>query len=342
MTESAALTVSVALCTHNGARFVEAQVQSILNQTVLPDELVVSDDASTDDTLALISQLFDELADDDPARQMRVEIIANGSPLGVVPNFQQALLACTSQLIALCDQDDVWHSDRVAVAVARFAVADRMLVHSDARLIDGAGVPLGHSLYDALGVTARERTEAASGDEFAVLLRRNLVTGATTMIRREVLAAAVPFPQHWVHDEWIAMIAASIGTGELLDTELVDYRQHGGNQIGVQRLGVRGKVGRIVEPRNDRNVYLAARAAVLVDRLERLGSAVRPEALRRTQEKLVHLRVRAAFSRNRFARIIPVLREASTGRYAHYSRGAGDVLRDLLQPAGPHLRAGTD
>lgn len=322
-------TVSVALCTHNGARFVEAQVRSILSQSVLPDELVVSDDASTDDTIALIEATLASRP-----HGMRVVILRNEPALGVVPNFQQALAACTSELIALCDQDDVWHEDRVAVALEHFRADDRMLVHSDARLIDEAGAPLGHSLFDALGVTTAERREAAAGDELAVLLRRNLVTGATAMIRREVLTSAVPFPDLWVHDEWLAVIATSVGTGELVDTELVDYRQHGGNQIGVRKLGLGGKIGRILEPRNGRNRYLAERAALLVDRLEALGGVVRPDALARAREKLDHLRVREQFGRSRWGRVIPVMREAATGRYGRYSRGYGDILRDLLQPAG--------
>lgn len=322
-------TVSVALCTYNGAAYVEEQLRSILAQTVLPDELVISDDGSTDDTLALVSQVLDEL--DVP---IRAEIIANASPLGVVANFQQAMIAATCDIVVLCDQDDVWHPDRVAVAVAAFEKSPGiMLVHSDARLIDGAGTPLGHTLFDALGVSARERAEAAAGDELAGLLRRNLVTGAAAAVRRVVVAAAVPFPALWVHDEWVAVIAASIGEGVLLDETLVDYRQHGSNQIGVTRLGIRGKVGRILEPRNGRNVYLAERARVLLERLEELPEA-RPDAVRRVREKLAHLEVRATFSRNRLARVIPVLREASTGRYALYSRGGGDILRDLLQPAG--------
>lgn len=335
------LTVSVALCTYNGAPFIEQQLRSILTQTVLPQQIVISDDASSDDTLAIVSQVLDELDDGDPARAIAVEILSNAAPLGVVANFQQAMLACWGELIALSDQDDVWHPDRLAVAVARFDKSESlMLVHADARLIDATGNPLGHSLFDALGISAGERAEAAAGDELAVLLRRNLVTGASTMVRRRVLDAAVPFAPLWVHDEWLAVIATSIGTGELIDTELVDYRQHGGNQIGVEKLGLRGKFGRIVEPRNGRNVYLANRTALLVDRLESLGALARPDALARSQEKLAHLRVRAALSPRRIARLVPVLREAATGRYARYSRGWGDVLRDLLQPAGDESDAG--
>lgn len=328
-------TVSVALCTHNGARFVQEQLRSILSQTVLPTQIVISDDASSDETLAIVRAVLAGVSG------IHVDIMHNPIALGVVANFQQAVTACTGDLVALCDQDDVWHPDRLAVAATRFEASEALtLVHSDARLVDEVGAPLGHSLFMALGISAREREEAASGDELAVLLRRNLVTGATAMFSRRAVSAAVPFAELWVHDEWLAMIAASIGEGELLDVQLVDYRQHSGNQIGVQRLSLTGKLGRVLEPRNGRNVYLANRAALVLERLEALGAEVRPDALARVREKLEHLTVRAGYSRNRLGRIGPVARELRTGRYARYSRGLGDVLRDLLQPAGDESDAG--
>lgn len=320
--------VSVALCTHNGARFVEQQVASILSQSRLPDQLVVSDDASTDDTVAIIERLVGP-------SPVELVVLRNEIALGYVANFEQALRATDGELVALSDQDDSWHPNRIERAVALFeGDPDLLMVHSDARLVDEHGAPLGHTLFDALGVSSGERAEAASGDELAVLLRRNLVTGATAMFRRRAIDLAVPFPDHWVHDEWLAMIATSVGRGMLLDEPLVDYRQHGSNQIGVTRLGLKGKIGRILEPRNGRNVYLANRAAVFAERLEALGGEARPDALDRSREKLAHLRVRETFSRHRLARIVPVLREAFTGRYGRYSRGGGDILRDLLQPAG--------
>lgn len=319
--------ISVALCTYNGARFVEEQVRSILQQTRVPDQLVVSDDASTDDTLAIIERTV--------AGAIELVVLRNEKALGYVANFEQAVRATDGDLVALCDQDDRWHPERIERAVALFETDPELLmVHADARLVDADGADLGHTLFDALGVTVAERAEAAAGDELAVLLRRNLVTGATAMFRRRAIDLAVPFPPHWVHDEWLAMIATSAGRGMLVDEPLVDYRQHGSNQIGVTKLGLRGKIGRILEPRNGRNVYLAARTAVLEERLTALGDDVRPDALARAREKLAHLRVRETFSRHRIARVIPVLREAATGRYAHYSRGFGDILRDLLQPAG--------
>ncbi|GGK95405.1 glycosyl transferase [Salinibacterium xinjiangense] len=333
------LRISVALCTYNGANFIEEQLRSILEQRMMPQQLVISDDGSRDDTLDRIARVLASLPHQHPGRSVSINILKNAIPLGVVKNFEQALLACDGELVALCDQDDVWHPDRIEAAVAHFRRDDEvMLVHSDARLVDESGSPIGHSLFYALRITDAELAEVRQGDELAVLLRRNLVTGATAMFRRAVVALAAPFPEPWVHDEWLAVIAASIGRGEIVMDELVDYRQHSANQIGVSRLGLLGRVGRVLEPRNGRNRHLAERAQVLVSRLDSLGDAVRPDARDRAREKLVHLRVRARFSRVQLLRLLPVLKEVSTGRYARYSRGAGDILRDLLQPAGNERR----
>ena len=325
------LSVSVALCTHNGEAFVGEQLRSIFSQTLKPAEIVVSDDASTDDTLAVVERVVDETR----GSGVRTRVIRNATPLGVVANFEQAMLATEGELVALSDQDDVWRPDRLALVVARFeADPDLLLLHSDARLVDGGGTPLQHSLFEALEVTDTERSEIHGGHAFRALMRRNLVTGATAVVRRTLVDRAAPFPSPWVHDEWLAVVAAAVGRVDFVEESLVDYRQHGANQIGASKLGLRGKVGRLVEPRGDRNDYLLERATVLERRLDALGDDVAPEIRAVVREKVAHQRARAALSDRRLARLRAVLREARTGRYQLYSRGKADVVRDLVQPAG--------
>lgn len=327
------LTISVALCTHNGAEFIEEQLRSILDQSVPPTQIVVSDDASSDDTLAVVHRVLDaaEVAE----AGIAVTVIANAENVGVTPNFERALLACSGDLIALSDQDDIWHRDRLDLARRRFEDSpELLLLHSDARLVDRDGVPLGHSLFDALELTDGERAAIIDGRGFEALLRRNLVTGATTMIRSELVGRATPFPPPWVHDEWLGIVAAATGRIDLLSEQIIDYRQHGNNEIGVRRLRLRGKIGRIFEPRGDRNRYLAFRAEVMAGRLSLLGDLVPQQIQGLAEGKLRHLRVRAGLADGRLGRVAPVLREVRTGRYGLFSRGRGDILRDLLQPAG--------
>lgn len=323
-----ALTVSVALCTRNGAAYVAEQVRSILTQTPAPAEIVVGDDASSDDTLAIVERTVAE-----HGGGVALRILRNDPPLGVVGNFAATMEATTGDLVALSDQDDVWMPGKLAAIVARFAAdPDLLVVHSDARLVDGAGAPLGMALLEALEATAGERAGLERGDAFAVLLRRNLVTGATTVFRRRLLDAAAPFPPDWVHDEWLAVLGAALGGLRLDPAPLIDYRQHGANQIGARKLDWGTRWARLREPRTARNERLLRRARSLVDRLEALGEQLDAGHLRAAREKLAHEEVRAALPASHLRRVVPVLREWRSGRYRHYGLGTQDVLRDLVQP----------
>ena len=325
--------ISVALCTHNGAAFLIDQLHSIATQTVEPDEIVISDDASTDDTRSIIQTFIEGL----PERSgIQVTLLLNPVSLGVTRNFERALLACTGEFIALCDQDDIWHQDRLARGVSALRNDPSLcMVNANAALVNAAGQSLGLTLFDALGLSPRERNEPRSPNFFRALLRRNLVTGATTMIRRNLLAKVTPIPEPWLHDEWLAIIAATLvggGIGTLADP-LIDYRQHGMNQIGASKLSLRGRFAKLVEPRGDRYEYLLLRSTVLRDRLIGLNGRVMAEAVVEAGQKAEHQAVRAGLPTRRVARVRPILRELSKGRYTRFSRGSADVVRDLIQPA---------
>ena len=327
MADARRLRVSVALCTHNGAAYVEEQVRSILAQTYRPAEIVLSDDASTDATIALVTALVEPSG-------VALTVFANSPALGVTKNFEQAVRGCTGDLVALCDQDDVWHPDRLALMVGLFDErSDLLLASGDAELVDAAGARLDHTLFEALEVDETELAAVDRGDAFAALLRRNLVTGATTVLRRNLVDIAGDFPSSWVHDEWLASMAAAVGRVMITRERLVDYRQHGANQIGAAKLSLRGKIGRVLEPRGSRNARLEARAQALVERLQLLGAAVPVAILAGARGKLDHERVRNALPANRLRRIRPVLAEARSGGYELYGRGRADILRDLVQPA---------
>ncbi|CAN5166543.1 glycosyltransferase family 2 protein [soil metagenome] len=320
--------ISVVMATYNGARFVREQVESILRGSLAPDELVVADDGSSDATLEIVRSVFASTA---PAGTTLV-VLEGSAPLGVTANFERGLLASGGELIALSDQDDVWHSDRLAAAVEAFRVDDALeLQHADARLVDEAGAPLGASLTQALSVRAGERAALAAGRPFGTYIRRNLATGATIMLRRRLVDRAVPFPPTWVHDEWLAIIAAATGAVQFLDRELIDYRQHGSNQIGVQVPTLRYRVRKMLEPREDRYSLLAARAAVLSQRLAELDAPAEFRIL--ADDKARFEALRASLPAVRLARLPAVVREALKGSYGRLSsQGALDVVRNLLQP----------
>lgn len=321
---------SVVLCTHNGAAYIAEQVASILQND--PFEIVLGDDASSDDTVAIVEDLVAAHRAAGGATEL---VIRRHDPaLGVVGNFADGLAHARGDLVALSDQDDVWHDAKLPFMEAILnSDPGILLVHSDARLVDAAGRPTGSDLLSALEITAGERAGLEHGDAFATLLRRNLVTGATAVLRRELVDAAVPFPPNWIHDEWLAIVAAAIGTVRLTPVACIDYRQHGANQIGARRPTMGDRWAKLREPREPRASTLIARTENLVAALERLGDAVPPVRLAAARARLAHERRRAALPRFPLARVPGVLRAALRGDYSRYSRGSIDVLRDLVQPA---------
>lgn len=330
---SARARVSVALCTHNGALFIEQQLRSILAQDPAPWEVILSDDASTDDTIAIAERVSRDVESASGAA-VELVILSNAAPLGVTANFEQAITMSRGEVIALSDQDDVWHEGRLAKLVAVLAARPAALVvASDATLTDSTDASLGVSLFETLEVTERDLQLLNGSDPFSVLMHRNILTGATMVLRRELLEIARPFPRSWVHDEWIAVMAAAMGEVAVVGDELIDYRQHGSNQIGARRATLRDKIMRLTEPRSDRNARLLARAEALVDRTETHADMVRAGVWHTAKGKLEHERARSTLPASRFLRVLPVLAAGVAGRYRKFGRGLMDMARDIFQPS---------
>lgn len=326
-----ALSVSVALCTFNGERFIEQQLRSILDQTEPPKELVISDDASSDRTMAVVESTITQWRRQNSGSRLDVVRFKNSAALGVARNFEQAVLAATGDLIALSDQDDVWLPDRLERMVSIFEARPQLLLlHTDAFLIDAAGTRESASLFEALEISARTRDAIHAGEAFNELVKRNIVTGATTVFRRTLASLAAPFPPGWLHDEWLAIAAASTGTLDLLEEKLLEYRQHGANEVGAQKLSLSTKAGRVLEGGDERNRRLLTRAESLVERFDVLD--VSPPYRGVVADKLAHERLRSSLGPHRLSRVRPVLAELRTGRYRWFGRGTVDALRDLLQP----------
>ena len=322
--------ISVALGSHNGARFISEQISSILAQTRPVDEIVLSDDASSDDTVSIVEghvAIHRSIHGTAPD----LVVLRNNPALRVTKNFEQALNATTGDLVALCDQDDVWHPERIAKLEARFDDASVLYVFSNARQVDAAGEYLGHDLFTALAMSEGERRLVEIGDAYRQFLRRNLATGATVMMRRSLVDAATPFPEGWLHDEWLAVVAALQGGVRMYDEALTDYRQHGNNEVGMTKLGLQQKFKMFAEPRTERNRRLFVRAQALAARITSLDGAS-PEQIAAAQEKYLFEQARQAYPRARALRLIPIAKQLRLGRYTRYGTGLKDAVRNLLQP----------
>ncbi len=318
VSEANALRCAVVLCSWNGERYLPRQLDSLRAQTHRIDQYVLSDDGSDDDSWNLLQSFAVERR----ANGVDVVLHRNGQASGYVHHFEQALARADADVLFTCDQDDIWHPEKVAMMMAAFAVDPSLLVlHSDARLVDGAGNPTGRDLFGVLEVAPRELAAMHRGDAFGVLLRRNIVTGATMALRREVLALATPFAAHWAHDEWMAMIASMHGRVDTLERPLIDYRQHGGNQIGATEKSPLQQVGIGVSRRayQERQVL----------RIRELEQRATPETRAAVADRSRHAVSRADLPASPLARITHVGRELLRGGYHRFGSGLRSVAADL-------------
>jgi glycosyltransferase involved in cell wall biosynthesis len=311
----------------NGERFVAEQLTSILRQRRRPDEIVIFDDRSQDQTVAIARAT---LASDKRSPPISTSIHVNPENVGVSENFARAAQTTTGDIIFLCDQDDVWDEDKVERIAAEFERDPTLfLVHTDARLIDDEGATLGIKLFDALELRKSEKKLIKAGNAFAVLVRRNVVTGATCAFRRTLLEHALPFPREWIHDEWLAIVAAAVGRVMCMPESLTDYRQHASNQIGMRKRSMREKVSHMFSKRGDFYRNQVIRADLLIEHLQRLPAA--RGHLDELASWRTHLAFRAGLPANRLKRLPLIGREIESGRYSRYSLGLRSVVRDALE-----------
>jgi glycosyltransferase involved in cell wall biosynthesis len=200
--------ISVCLATYNGGAYVGELLRSVLAQLGPDDEVVVSDDGSTDDTLAVIASL------DDP----RLRLLDGGNRLGVVKNFERVLLRARGETVFLCDQDDVWLPGKIEHCIT--ALQTHLLVVTDCKVVDSELNEVAPSFF-------RLRN---SGRGLLHNWWKNGYLGCCMAFRRELLRVALPFPNRIpMHDMWLGMIAETLGGTCFLPEPLLLYRRHEGS-----------------------------------------------------------------------------------------------------------------
>jgi glycosyltransferase involved in cell wall biosynthesis len=205
-------TVSICMATFNGAKFIRKLLESVIIQLNEGDEIVISDDGSNDETLAIISSFMDT----------RIKVYRNDLKSGPVNNFENAIRKATGDIIFLCDQDDVWNSEKVQKHVLMHNDFD--LVVSDAVVIDEDQQVLFPSFF----------IERGSGKGLFHNLRRNSYIGCCMSFKRKVAASSLPFPSDiHMHDWWIGLVAEVTGSVYFLNEPLMSYVRHSENTSGT-------------------------------------------------------------------------------------------------------------
>jgi glycosyltransferase involved in cell wall biosynthesis len=205
------LKISIAMATYNGAKYLREQLDSFVAQTRLPDELVITDDCSTDNTIEII-QAFAATA------PFAVRWEQNEKNHGYTGNFNHALMKTTGDLVFLSDQDDVWFPEKLAV-MERYALEnpEALVVMNDAALTDG-------NLNDT-GLTKQGQIASAG------MTDSSFVMGCCAVIRRELLDVCLPVPSHYKgHDNWIVKMAEGVGRKRVVADVLQWYRRHEANE----------------------------------------------------------------------------------------------------------------
>jgi len=337
--------ISVALCTYNGTKYLQEQLDSFAAQTRLPDELVVCDDASSDDTQLLLTS-FAKTAPFD------VRIFVNEKNLGSSKNFEQAIEKCTGDIIALSDQDDLWLPEKLeSIASAFRSQLDAGLVFTNAIVTDEHLKSTGWKLWD-MTFRRRDRKRFRKGEAVDVLLEYNVVTGATMAFRSHFRGQLLPIPEltDFIHDGWISLVIATRSRLHFIPEPLIKYRQHSSQQLGVglskRRRPIRERHDLYLENRvlalqrlpeikdifRERNLLSSRESAaedlpITIDEFNRKIDE-RSEHIRKMIE---HYRERAALPDARLMRLGPVLREICTLRYHRFSRGFVSVAADLIR-----------
>jgi glycosyltransferase involved in cell wall biosynthesis len=222
-------TISIALATYNGARYIDEQLASLAHQHRPPDELVVTDDTSSDNTVSRV----EEFAASAP---FPVRLYRNDGRLGYRANFMRAASLCQSELIAFCDQDDIWEPHKLSVCSAPFDNSEVLLVYHDALVITADGTPLallgqlpGPPLVGFLGSHPMNFTLG-----FTQILRRSLL-GLSELWDRSRDHKEVHRQEKMAHDQWFFFLASVFGSVARIDEPLARYRQHGSNSYGWSR-----------------------------------------------------------------------------------------------------------
>ena len=212
--------VTICMTTYEpNKEFLRAQLRSIQGQSYQDWECLICDDHSSESTLSVIEHLCQE--------EPRFHLLKNSNNVGFYLNFERCLRSVPrdSQFIALCDQDDVWHPDKLQRLLQEFDNSTS-LVYSDMRLVDSKEEELSDTYWS-------DRKNNYS--KLDVLMVANTITGAASLFRANLLDLILPFPERIgdaYHDHWIALVAFLGGDIRYVDEPLYDYRQHGTNIIG--------------------------------------------------------------------------------------------------------------
>lgn len=330
------VTVSVALPTYNGEKYLETLLGSIIEQKVQPNEIVIVDDGSGDGTPEILKSYAKNYPD-------LVTIRLAEENIGMQENYERTIRLCSCDYIALADQDDRWHENKLARQLEILKhKPDIGLVYHNSRLTDKNLEPKGVTLWDCLGY--KSTGGLRNGPSYVRrLASRNFVQGTTALFDRELIIDALPLPNIEPHDHWLSLAVLGKASAFEIDEVLLSYRQHEQQRYGLKNPGWQWIMDLMTTTRNDRQQLveqLSAETEELWTQRERLIRLYENQELAQVLEK--SLRERHRFFQNRSAvhrktakreRFKYVMENVFKGGYGQYGPRYR-VLEDVLDALG--------
>jgi glycosyltransferase involved in cell wall biosynthesis len=315
------LKIGVLLCSYNGERYITEQLESIVNQSVLPQELVIIDDGSSDGTLNIIKSFeFPSF--------LKVKIIQRSQNLGPAQNFMQGLLELNSDWVCFADQDDIWLHDKIQIfsdAICRFP--EKRMIFSNADLIDESSAPLGESLWERIRFDQIKQHQF-NACNLDLLLFRPVVTGMSSAVHRLSALEFIEIQESILHDEWLSLQLSIHNLLIAIPDVTALYRMHNQQVAGVEKtFSLRSLLKKLLNNNESPEPYLR-RNALILDLLKnntRLDSAIRNKALDFNE----HLNVRCDDHAQIFIKFCKLCSELLNRRYFKYSFGLMSFLKDL-------------
>ncbi len=246
-------TVEILLSTYNGEKYLAEQLDSIFAQTYGNFFITVRDDHSSDGTLKIIQSYIDKY----PAKiKLYKDPIWKVKNMGSTFSFGRLMQQATANVLMLCDQDDVWMEDKIAITLNRFKSLEEenpntpILVFSDMIEVDENLKTLNLSFIKNQKLLPEVKNEPTK------ILAMNVVAGCTTMFNRQCIDIILPFPSKQViHDHWMAINVSKYGVVDFINRPTLYYRQHANNVVGANEVGMKYFISKLKSPLKQFGLY---------------------------------------------------------------------------------------
>lgn len=313
------------MATYNGARYLPAQLQSFLDQTRCPDELVITDDQSSDETAEVVAEF---------ARRAPFPVLfhRNDVRLGIHDNFARASQICSGQIILFSDQDDVWLPPHVQCIVAPMEADPAVgLVVTNSTYVDAELKPDGSDLWSASRFTAADHRRCHKGHQFPHWARHHVVAGHAMGFRASLRRIILPFSHRWMYDHWIAMLGVAFTRGLCLDQRVTLHRHHASQFVGHSLVELKDQTSLAPNLSSDHFATEIAKWQDLRDRLRMHASdLLEPSDLEFVDRRLSLLQARRLMRTGGAGkRILGATIQFLLGNYHRFGRGMLTYARDL-------------